>query len=59
LTIHWPVGPRRERLLFDPVEWRDAEGALAALCHDAGRMAVRLEAQSGGAERLPAPSPTN
>ena len=33
--------PHRERLLFDPVEWRDAEGALAAdlaaLSHDAGR----------------------
>ncbi len=51
-----PLGPRRERLLFDPAEWRAAEGALAAdlaaLCHDTGRLAERLELCPGGAERL-------
>lgn len=51
-----PFRPRSERLLFDPVEWRAAEGALAAdlaaLAHDAGRLTERLEARSGGAERL-------
>ncbi|MFZ1482890.1 MAG: hypothetical protein WAT25_19200, partial [Paracoccaceae bacterium] len=47
-----PFAPRRERLIFEPEEWRDAEGVLAALCHDAGRLAERLEAPPGGAERL-------
>ena len=51
-----PFGRRLERLLFDPVEWRDAEGALAAhlaaLAYDAGRLTERLEAQAGGVERL-------
>ena len=51
-----PFAPRSERRLFDPVDWRSAEAALAAdlaaLCHDAGRLAERLQAQAGGAERL-------
>ncbi|MFZ1469405.1 MAG: hypothetical protein WAT09_10565, partial [Paracoccaceae bacterium] len=51
-----PFAPRRERLLFDPEEWRAAEGALAAdlaaLAYDAGRLTERLEAQPGGTDRL-------
>lgn len=49
--------PRADRRpLFDPLEWRTAEAALApdlaALAFDAGRLAERLTAMPGAAERI-------
>lgn len=54
----WGLGPGAQASLplFDPAEWRAAEGALAAdlaaLCHDTGRLAERLAHLPGAAGRL-------
>lgn len=55
----WPLAmqSRADRTpLFDPVEWRAAEAALAgdlaALAHDTGRLAERLSHMPGAAGRL-------
>lgn len=53
----WPLPAKPKRLpLFDPADWRAAEGALAAdlaaLSYDAGRLAERLASMPGGSGRL-------